>query len=299
MVRSGRAATGPASAADLETTDSVGDGVLVQCVKEGSKLRARVVADGFDPNWNMRFPRSVREDGTLLSASVPIVASTRGSPPIHQAYKAATTTVTTATASVIQRSRYRAAGRLRVANRVNWRRGFSGVPVNRSRARARLTESRSPSAVEPAVVLGLMRQESSFDAQAGSPAGARGLMQLMPATAAGVARRLGEPVSPAALTADPAYNMRLGTDYLRALLDRFGGVLPLALAGYNAGPSRVAEWLAAHGDPSLGGIDWIDWIELIPFSETRNYVQRVVENVVIYRARQGRLAPHPLAQWQQ
>ena len=154
-------------------------------------------------------------------------------------------------------------------------------------------------AVEPAVVLGLMRQESSFDAQAGSPAGARGLMQLMPATAAGVARRLGEPVSPAALTADPAYNMRLGTDYLRALLDRFGGVLPLALAGYNAGPSRVAEWLAAHGDPSLGGIDWIDWIELIPFSETRNYVQRVVENVVIYRARQGRLAPHPLAQWQQ
>ena len=149
-------------------------------------------------------------------------------------------------------------------------------------------------AVEAAVVLGLVRQESSFDLQAVSPAGARGLMQLMPATAAGVAQRLGEPASLNALTADAAYNMRLGTDYLRGLLDRFDGALPLALAGYNAGPSRVAEWLAAHGDPALGEVDMIDWIELIPFSETRNYVQRVVENVVIYRARQGKPAPHPL-----
>ena len=149
-------------------------------------------------------------------------------------------------------------------------------------------------AVEAAVVLGLMRQESSFDVQAVSPAGARGLMQLMPATAASVARRLGEPVSLDALTADAGYNARLGTDYLRGLLDQFSGALPLALAGYNAGPSRVAEWIAANGDPALGSVDMIDWIELIPFSETRNYVQRIVENVVIYRARQGRPAPNPL-----
>lgn len=158
-------------------------------------------------------------------------------------------------------------------------------------------------AVEAAVLLGLMRQESNFDAQAASGAGARGLMQLMPATAAEVARRLGEPVSVPALTADPAYNMRLGTRYLQGLLERFGGALPYALAGYNAGPSRVQEWLAAHGDPAQGRPDapdrpgMVDWIELIPFNETRNYVQRVIENVVIYRARRGAAAPHPLARW--
>lgn len=155
-----------------------------------------------------------------------------------------------------------------------------------------------PDLVEPAVALGLMRQESSFDVQAGSPVGARGLMQLMPATATSVAKRLGEPVSLPALTADPAYNMRLGTAYLRGLLDQFGGVLPFALAGYNAGPSRVLDWLATNGDPAAGQLDMVDWIELIPFSETRNYVQRVIENVVIYRARQGHIAPHPLARWQ-
>jgi len=149
--------------------------------------------------------------------------------------------------------------------------------------------------VEPAVTLGLIRQESSFDVQAGSPAGAQGLMQLMPATAASVARRLNEPMSPPALTADAAYNMRLGTAYLQGLLDQFGAALPLALAGYNAGPSRVADWIAGYGDPRTRAVDMIDWIELIPFNETRNYVQRVVENVVIYSARRGSTAPHPLA----
>ncbi len=149
--------------------------------------------------------------------------------------------------------------------------------------------------VEPAVTLGLIRQESSFDTQAGSPAGAQGLMQLMPATAAGVARRLDETVSLPALTADAAYNMRLGTAYLQTLLDQFGGALPLALAGYNAGPNRVLDWLAGYGDPRTGAIDMIDWIELIPFNETRNYVQRVIENVVIYAARRGAAIPHPLA----
>ncbi len=149
--------------------------------------------------------------------------------------------------------------------------------------------------VEPAVTLGLIRQESSFDTQAGSPAGAQGLMQLMPATAAGVARRLNEAVSLPALTGDPAYNMRLGTAYFQTLLDQFGGTLPLAMAGYNAGPNRVLDWIAGYGDPRTGAIDMMDWVELIPFNETRNYVQRVIENAVIYAARRGTAAPHPLA----
>jgi soluble lytic murein transglycosylase len=110
-------------------------------------------------------------------------------------------------------------------------------------------------------------------------------MQLMPATARTVAGRIGEQTSLMALTTDAAHNMRLGTAYLQAMLDQFGGSLPLAVAAYNAGPNRVAEWLAANGDPRAGAVDMLDWIELIPFTETRNYVQRVLENVVIYRAK--------------
>ena len=142
-----------------------------------------------------------------------------------------------------------------------------------------------PGTLDPAVTLGLIRQESSFDIGAASPAGARGLMQLMPATAQTVAGRIGEQTSLMALTTDAAHNMRLGTAYLQAMLDQFGGSLPLAMAAYNAGPNRVAEWLAANGDPRAGAVDMLDWIELIPFTETRNYVQRVLENVVIYRAK--------------
>lgn len=144
-----------------------------------------------------------------------------------------------------------------------------------------------PAGVEAAIVLALMRQESSFDEQIVSPAGARGLMQLMPATATAVARKLGEPLDLAALTIEPGTNMRLGTAYLRSLMDQFGA-WPLALAAYNAGPRRVQDWITANGDPRSGSgdsIDMIDWIELIPFSETRNYVQRVMENVTVYRAR--------------
>jgi len=151
-----------------------------------------------------------------------------------------------------------------------------------------------PGPVEPAITLGLIRQESSFDAEAASPAGASGLMQLMPATAMVVARQLNEP-APAPLT-DAALNMRLGTAYLARLLDRFGA-LPPAIAAYNAGPNRVQDWLAAAGDPAAGALDPVDWIELIPFNETRNYVQRVVENIVIYRARLGIDAPHPVTHW--
>ena len=90
--------------------------------------------------------------------------------------------------------------------------------------------------------------------------------------------------------------MRLGSAYLAGLLDRFGA-LPPALAGYNAGPGRARDWLAANGDPAAGTADAIDWVELIPFGETRDYVQRVVENVVLYRARDGVTAPHPVLHW--
>jgi soluble lytic murein transglycosylase len=150
--------------------------------------------------------------------------------------------------------------------------------------------------LDPAVALGIIRQESSFDAAALSPAGARGLMQLMPATAQAVARQLNESASAAALMADPAGNMRLGTAYLRSMLDQFGGALPLAVAAYNAGPHRVTEWLGDNGDPrAAGGPEMIDWIELIPFNETRNYVQRVLENVTVYRAKREEPAANDLA----
>ena len=152
-------------------------------------------------------------------------------------------------------------------------------------------------ALDPAIVLALIRQESSFDVQAVSPSGARGLMQLMPATAQEVARQVNLTSSLAALTDDPRHNMRLGSTYLRTVLDRFGNSLPLAFAAYNAGPNRVQEWLGTNGDPRGAGIDMLDWIELIPIGETRNYVQRLLENAVIYRARLGNPAPVLLATW--
>jgi soluble lytic murein transglycosylase len=100
-----------------------------------------------------------------------------------------------------------------------------------------------------------------------------------------------------ALTADAAYNMQLGATYLRGVLDKYDGFVPLAVAAYNAGPGRVADWLAAFGDPRAGAVDPVDWIELIPINETRNYVQRVIENTVIYRVKRGEPDAHPLAQW--
>lgn len=141
--------------------------------------------------------------------------------------------------------------------------------------------------LDPAITLALIRQESSFDGGVVSSAGARGLMQLMPATAAAQARRAGGSVTEAELTGDPARNMALGSAYLHTVLASFGGSLPLAVAAYNAGPRRVEQWLRDNGDPRTGQVDMLDWIELIPFDETRNYVQRVLENVVIYQARLG------------
>jgi soluble lytic murein transglycosylase len=124
-------------------------------------------------------------------------------------------------------------------------------------------------------------------------------MQLLPSTAQLVARRLGVAYRVEMLTADPQTNMRLGAAYLDEMLGRFDASLVLAAAAYNAGPRRVDEWLGTYGDPRAGGRDTLDWMEMIPFTETRTYVQRVIENVVIYRARQNptTAAEHPLATW--
>jgi len=157
-----------------------------------------------------------------------------------------------------------------------------------------------PSATpEPALIHAITRQESNFDPEAVSSSNARGLMQLLPSTAQAVAKRLGLRHQLAMLTSNPAHNIRLGAAYLDQMLARFDGALPLAIAAYNAGPNRVEEWLGTYGDPRTGWIPMLDWMELIPFGETRNYVQRVIENMAIYRAKDPRSAAleHPMARW--
>ena len=129
---------------------------------------------------------------------------------------------------------------------------------------------------------GITRQESSFDRAAVSGAGALGMMQLMPGTANETARKMGMGYARGRLTSDPSYNMTLGTAYFSTLLDQWGGSVPLAVASYNAGAGNVRKWVAQNGDPRLPGADMVKWIEEIPFSETRNYVQRVLENTVVY-----------------
>jgi soluble lytic murein transglycosylase len=138
-------------------------------------------------------------------------------------------------------------------------------------------------APEPALVLGLIRQETEFDPYAISSAGAKGLMQMMPASAKLAAHDANLPYKPDALLTDTTYNIELGMTEYHSHMDRFGGSWVLAIASYNAGPSNVKRWLAANGDPRV--TDPIDWIEQIPFGETRNYVQRVLENTGVYRAR--------------
>lgn len=141
------------------------------------------------------------------------------------------------------------------------------------------------SAAELALVLGLSRQESEFDPRAVSPAGARGLMQLMPATAKIVARQHKLPYDRNRLLDDPGYNLTLGGAHLGDLVKRYKGSYIMTIAAYNAGPGRVTKWVREYGDPRLPDVDPIDWVELIPFNETRNYVQRVLENTQIYRTR--------------
>jgi soluble lytic murein transglycosylase-like protein len=161
-----------------------------------------------------------------------------------------------------------------------------------------------PAGLEPAIAYGIMRQESSFNPTIVSGAGAVGLMQLMPETARRTAAQNGIPYSGIGDLDDPQTNMALGGAYISGLIQNFGNCLPLAIAAYNAGPTNVANWLAENGDPEMGpttagGANMIDWVEEIPFNETRNYVQRVTESIVIYRALQTGQAASPLQPWLQ
>jgi soluble lytic murein transglycosylase len=143
----------------------------------------------------------------------------------------------------------------------------------------------APIVPEAALTLSVIRQETEFDPRAVSGAGARGIMQMMPATARQTARMLDVEYDFGRLTDDPQYNLVLGMAHLDEVVNDYDGSLVMALAAYNAGGHRVRRWVANYGDPRTGEIDPIDWAESIPFSETRNYVQRVIENVQVYRAR--------------
>jgi len=133
------------------------------------------------------------------------------------------------------------------------------------------------------LLLAIIRQESEFDARANSHVGAQGLMQIMPGTAKLVARNLKTTYSKSLLKSDPSYNIKLGTYYFNSLLEDYDGVFPFAIGAYNAGPNRIKSWVKRYGDPNRGEINFIDWIELIRFKETRNYVQRVIENINVYK----------------
>ena len=151
-----------------------------------------------------------------------------------------------------------------------------GYPVRRS------PES---SSVETAFTLGIIRQESGFDANIKSSVGARGMMQLMPSTAKILAKRAGVRRFRDKMLDDADFNMRLGSSYLGGLVGEFDGSYIMAAAAYNAGPGRPSQWMTSCGDPRSASVDPVDYIECIPIGETRNYVMRVLENVEVYRAR--------------
>jgi soluble lytic murein transglycosylase len=141
--------------------------------------------------------------------------------------------------------------------------------------------------VERAMVFAIARQESAFDPRAQSSAGARGLMQLMPATAKSTAKRYGVDFDLDRLLSDGSYNAKIGAAHLGDLMGDWKGSYILTFASYNAGGGNVKKWIDAYGDPRSPDVDPIDWVERIPFSETRNYVQRVMENLQVYRNRLG------------
>ncbi len=136
---------------------------------------------------------------------------------------------------------------------------------------------------ESAFILSIIRQESEFDLSANSWAGAKGLMQLMPYTAKVVAKQAKLPYSKSRLTTDPEYNINLGSHYIAGLILEYDGSYPFAIAAYNAGPKRVRYWKKINKNPQKNQVDYVNWIELIKFEETRNYVQRVLENYNVYR----------------
>ena len=136
---------------------------------------------------------------------------------------------------------------------------------------------------ETSFILSIIRQESEFDISANSHAGAKGLMQLMPYTAKIVSKQAKLPYSKSKLTTNPEYNINLGSYYMAGLILNYEGSYPFAIAAYNAGPKRVKYWNKINKNPQKKQIDYVDWIELIKFEETRNYVQRVLENYNVYR----------------
>ncbi len=142
----------------------------------------------------------------------------------------------------------------------------------------------------PEMSLAIARRESEFDPVVQSGVGARGLMQLMPATAREVASELGVRSlhTTDRLTADPVYNAELGSKYLSNMAGLFNGNVVMMSAAYNAGPSRPPRWMKAYGDPRKGDIDIVDWVEMVPFRETQNYIMRVTESLPVYRARLGK-----------
>jgi soluble lytic murein transglycosylase len=152
---------------------------------------------------------------------------------------------------------------------------------------AAIPDSAATPTVERSLVFSVARQESSFDVSAASAAGAFGLLQLLPSTAKASARKLGVAYSQDRLTSDAGYNATLGAVYLGSLVGDFNGSYVLGLAAYNAGAARVADWIKKYGDPRDPKVDVVDWIERIPYTETRNYVERVMENLEPYRSRLG------------
>ncbi len=136
---------------------------------------------------------------------------------------------------------------------------------------------------DSALILSIIRQESEFDLEANSHAGAKGLMQLMPYTAKLVSKQAKLPYSKSRLTTDPEYNINLGSHYIAGLILQYDGAYPFAVAAYNAGPNRVKYWKKINKNPQKKQINYVDWVELIKFRETRNYVQRVMENYNVYR----------------
>lgn len=146
--------------------------------------------------------------------------------------------------------------------------------------------------VSRALALSIARRESEFDPAARSSADARGLMQVLPGTAKLMAGKLGKPFDAAKLFSDPAYNVAMGAAYLSEMAEEFGPSIALIASGYNAGPGRPRRWISEFGDPRRQDVDVVDWVETIPFAETRTYVMRVAEGVVIYRAKlKGAVGP--------
>ncbi len=180
---------------------------------------------------------------------------------------------------------YRDATAMLAIGKIATQRGFAldehafptfGVPIEQAAA---------PAPVDPAMVYAITRQESAFSVDAQAHAGARGLMQLMPATARMTATQIGRPFELERLTTDGAYNAQLGAAHLKDLMRDWRGSYILTFASYNAGGGNVKKWIDAYGDPRDPAIDPVDWVERIPFHETRNYVQRVMENLKVYRHR--------------